>query len=77
MAPNRGLETDAVELLKQERDSAFDTLMKEDKAFREILGIVSSIGFSDSSEKLAKRALLIAVLSLIVACLAVVSEKLV
>ena len=51
--------------------------MKEDKAFREILGIVSSIGFSDSSEKLAKRALLIAVLSLIVACLAVVSEKLV
>lgn len=76
-APNRGLETDAVELLKQERDSAFDTLMKEDKAFREILGIVSSIGFSDSSEKLAKRALLIAVLSLIVACLAVVSEKLV
>lgn len=51
--------------------------MKEDKAFREILGIVSSIGFSDLSEKLAKRALLIAVLSLIVACLAVVSEKLV
>ncbi len=64
--PNPPEEFDLIERLGQVRTEAFEELLSEGAAYRDVLGTVSALGASAANARLGRRALLVSGTSLLV-----------